>query len=66
LLPEDFFIDLLPDDALDMLSEQLYRQNLSWEQKRPGNNVMQDIEFTLQATNINPKISHVLDNYLIQ
>jgi hypothetical protein len=49
-----------------MISEQLYWQNLPWEQKRPGVNVMQDIEFTLQATNINPKISHILDNYLIQ
>lgn len=64
LLPQDFFVDYLGDQAINSIAALLYRHNLPWSEKVSKTDVLDDIRTTLLHTDLNAKVSKSFTDYL--
>jgi hypothetical protein len=71
LIDENFFTDVLgtalnetPEKAIDTIAKLMYYQNITRQQKQANTGVLDDINQTKAAFDINKKTSYIMQNYL--
>lgn len=64
LINENYFVNLLGNDKIELIAELLHYHNLPWQERLHDNNVTDDIEQIRASFDINHKISEVVSEYL--
>jgi hypothetical protein len=44
----------------------IYYQNIAWKEKKIGETIQEDIDNTRSNFDVNNKITHIVDNYLVK
>jgi len=50
---------------IEFISHIIYYQNIGWPQRKVGGTIQEDISNIVKDFDVNEKISHIMDNYLV-
>jgi hypothetical protein len=64
LISEDFFINQIGEENIKILGKTIYYQNITWQEKRMQDSVIDDINETKASFDINRKTSYITNMYL--
>lgn len=53
-------------DPIDFIAHMIYYQNIDWQERKVWNTIQEDIDNNISSFDINDKIIHVVDNYLVK
>jgi len=66
IIDEDFFVDSLWEENIEIIATLLYKQNMMRPSRNIHPHIQEEIESLSDLIDINQKISHTMQNYLTQ